>query len=193
MDAFNHDNKHFGRSVCDEVCGFHLHVFHAVSDQIKACGASVKSLVLFLSPRSCENKMKGQNPGLTALRCCFLLSLPGFMRMSTAFASSHLRLYSCIHRQILSWRKSWRIWIFFCFVILTGKKVNNEFKIFLVEWLLWQQQKHLYVWNELCLESTHTRNRNAAPGSCHSVRWFTDYILAPCWNNQTKKSCFSVI
>lgn len=44
-----------------------------------------------------------------------------------------------------------------------------------------------------CVWSQHTRNRNGTPGSCHSVRWFTDYTLAPCWNNQTKKSCFSVI
>lgn len=118
MDAFNHDNKHFGRSVCDEVCGFHLHVFHAVSDQIKACGASVKSLVLFLSPRSSENKMKGQNPGLTALRCCFLLSLPGFISLTSVFVCTQT---NSVLKKILE-----NMNIFFCY--FDRKKVNNEFK-----------------------------------------------------------------
>lgn len=60
---------------------------------------------------------------------------------------------------------------FFCY--FDGKKVNNEFKIFLVEWLLWQQQKHLYVWNELCLESTHTQQKCCSwlLSQCSMVYW----------------------
>lgn len=79
-------------AVSNEVCGFDFHVFHAVTDEIKASLRMIWSDSQISSLVSLRKKVKEEregrnerNQGLSAVHCCFSLSLPGFISLTFLF------------------------------------------------------------------------------------------------------------